>query len=92
MLDYARGEKTMQSGFVKVALSIIVLLLFVIAFRPLSKPQTAQAAASVVQYKVTVIQSGGSAEVENYFNNLGRDGWTLVACPAGAYRSCVFMR
>ena len=82
----------MQSGFVKVALSLIVLLLFVIAFKPLSKPPTAQAAASVVQYKVTETQSGGRAEIENEFNNLGRDGWTLVACPMGTYRSCVFKR
>jgi hypothetical protein len=49
----------MQSGFVKVTLSLIVLLLLVIAFRPLSKPETAHAAASVVEYKVTEIQSGG---------------------------------
>jgi hypothetical protein len=86
----------MQSGFVKVTLSLIVLLLLVIAFRPLSKPETAQAAASVVQYKILEIQIGAAAgaatEVEKEFNNLGRDGWTLVACPAGAYRSCVFMR
>jgi len=86
----------MQSGFVKVTLSLIVLLLLVIAFRPLSKPETAHAAASVVQYKIVEIQIGGAAGaapvVENEFNKLGRDGWTLVACPAGAYRSCVFMR
>jgi len=82
----------MQSGFVKVTLSLIVLLLLVIAFRPLSKPETAQAAGSVVQYRVTEIQSAGRAEVENEFNNLGRDGWTLVACPMGTYRSCVFKR
>jgi hypothetical protein len=57
----------MQSGFVKVTLSLIVLLLLVIAFRPLSKPETAQAAGSVVQYRVTEIQSAGRAEVENEF-------------------------
>ena len=82
----------MQDGFVKVTLALIVLLLFVIAFRPFSRPETAQAAASVVQYKVTEIQSGGRAEIENEFNNLGRDGWILIACPAGAYHSCVFKR
>jgi hypothetical protein len=82
----------MQSGFVKVTLSLIVLLLLVIALRPLSKPETAQAAASVVEYKVIEIQSGGRAEIENEFNNLGRDGWTLVACPMDTYRSCVFKR
>lgn len=91
----------MQSRFTNLCLSLIVLLLLAIACQPLFEPKTTHAAGSV-QYKVAEIKireemKGGLSEyrgdkaIENDLNELGRDGWTLVACPSG-FDHCIFKR
>jgi ABC-type proline/glycine betaine transport system substrate-binding protein len=82
----------MRSRFANIILWLVVLLL-VIAFRPSFEPRLAHAAGPV-QYKVASISGNGSATdvSQEILNELGKDGWTLIACPAGFTTSCVFKR
>jgi hypothetical protein len=77
----------MQSRFGRICLSLIVLLLLVIACRPLFEPETAKAAGPV-QYKVVAVPDRAlytPSEFENLINNQGKEGWHLVLVePSGS--------
>ncbi len=80
----------MQTRFGNVCLSLIVLLLLVIACRPLYQPYIANRpipqhetakAAGPVQYKVVALPNGAfhyPSECENLLNDQGKEGWHLV--------------
>jgi hypothetical protein len=73
----------MQTRFIDICFLLIVLLLLVIACRPLFQPTLTQAAGPV-QYKLVVapeacaeLKLTSLAECAQALNNQGKDGWRI---------------
>ena len=83
-----------STKFTQALLAVIVLLLTWLAMRPYLSA-TPVHASTAVQYKVADIEGGvgpnALTAVEQQLNELGKDGWSLVACPNG-FGPCIFKR
>ena len=74
-------------------LAVIAIMLSWSAIRPYLSTPTVHAAGAV-EYKVAGIGGDMGApltNLEQQLNVLGKDGWTLVACPNG-FGACIFKR
>ena len=84
----------MQNRFVKVCLSLIVILLSVIAVRPFLQPGSAHAAGPV-EYRVLPVNrelATNQSACQNFLNVEGKDGWLLVAVPQDGQGFYIFRR
>jgi hypothetical protein len=67
-----------MNGFAKVCLVIIILLLAVIAIRPISGAQTAFAASEHYQYRVVAISNAFPAQIQPELDKNAAEGWELA--------------
>jgi len=65
--------------FSRTCLLVCVLLLTIIAFRPIVTPQAALAANQKYKYMVAYVQSGSPAETQTELDTVAKDGWEFVA-------------
>lgn len=84
-----------SSRLTQVLLLVVIVLQLCFLARPTVFPAPVNAASLPVQYKVAIVWNAnsfnvGPEEIEKGLNQIGKDGWTLVACPSGG--ECIFKK